>query len=310
MHLIDTLPGWRMSALTISGVTKTFGGVTALRDLDLTVHEGEVFGFLGPNGAGKSTAINVVLDYLTPDTGSVEVFGVDAQADPVAVRERVGVLPEGYSVLGELTGREHVAFAVESKGGSEDPADVLDLVGLAPVADRRAADYSKGMRQRLAFGMAIVGDPDLLVLDEPTTGLDPNGARFIRDTVSSLRDDGTAVFFSSHILDQVEAVADRVGILRGGELVAVDSIDGLRAAAGGGSRLEVTLDAGPSPARLDAVRGLDGVSEATAAGATVTVACESRAKAAVVDELRADGATVLDFETSETSLDELFARYT
>ncbi|MFT4882134.1 MAG: ABC-2 type transport system ATP-binding protein, partial [Salinirussus sp.] len=95
-----------MSALTISGVTKTFGDVTALRDLDLTVQEGEVFGFLGPNGAGKSTAINIVLDYLNPDSGSVEVFGTDAQADPVAVRDRVGVLPEGYSVLGELTGRE------------------------------------------------------------------------------------------------------------------------------------------------------------------------------------------------------------
>ncbi|MFT4948556.1 MAG: ABC-2 type transport system ATP-binding protein [Natronomonas sp.] len=299
-----------MSALTISGVTKTFGDVTALRDLDLTVQEGEVFGFLGPNGAGKSTAINIVLDYLNPDSGSVEVFGTDAQADPVAVRDRVGVLPEGYSVLGELTGREHIEFAVESKESTEDPEDVLALVGLAPVADRRAADYSKGMRQRLAFGTAIVGDPDLLVLDEPTTGLDPNGARFIRDTVSSLRDDGTAVFFSSHILDQVEAVADRVGILRSGELAAVDSIDGLRVATGGGSRLAVTLDAAPSGGRLDRVRALEGVSEVSGDGATVTVACESRAKVAVVEELHAGDATVVDFETSETSLEELFARYT
>jgi ABC-2 type transport system ATP-binding protein len=299
-----------MPAIETRGLTKSFGGVTALQDLDLTVEAGEVFGFLGPNGAGKSTTINLVLDYLEPTSGSVEVFGIDAQADPVAVRRRVGVIPEGFNVLGQLTGREHVAFAVDSKDAANDPDDVLALVGLSEVADRPAAAYSKGMRQRLALGMAIVGDPDLLILDEPTTGLDPNGARFVRDTVTSLSDDGTAVFFSSHILDQVEAVADRVGILRGGELVAVDSIDGLRAAAGGGSRLEVTLDADPSPARLDAVRGLDGVSEATAAGATVTVACENRAKAAVVDELRADGATVLDFETSETSLDELFARYT
>jgi ABC-2 type transport system ATP-binding protein len=299
-----------MPALDATGVTKEFGGVTALRDLDLTVREGEVFGFLGPNGAGKSTTINIVLDYLKPTSGSVEVFGIDAQADPVAVREHVGVLPEGFNVLGQMTGREHVAFAAESKGVDDDPDAVLDLVGLTGVGDRPASAYSKGMRQRLALGMAVVGDPDLLILDEPTTGLDPNGARFVRDTVTSLREDGTTVFFSSHILDQVEAVADRVGILRRGELVAVDSIDGLRAASGGGSRLDVALDRSPSEDCVERVRELTGVSDVTVEGTTLTVACENSAKAAVVDAVRADGAAVENFETSETSLDELFAQYT
>jgi ABC-2 type transport system ATP-binding protein len=299
-----------MPAIETRGLTKSFGGVTALQDLDLTVEAGEVFGFLGPNGAGKSTTINLVLDYLEPTSGSVEVFGIDAQADPVAVRRRVGVIPEGFNVLGQLTGREHVAFAVDSKDAANDPDDVLALVGLSEVADRPAAAYSKGMRQRLALGMAIVGDPDLLILDEPTTGLDPNGARFVRDTVTSLSDDGTAVFFSSHILDQVEAVADRVGILRDGELVAVDSIEGLRATAGDGARLEVTLDAEPSSDCLDRVRDVAGVTEAEREGRTVTVTCENGAKAAVVDAVRADGATVENLETSATSLEELFAEYT
>jgi ABC-2 type transport system ATP-binding protein len=299
-----------MPALAATGLTKEFGGVTALRDLDLTVEEGEVFGFLGPNGAGKSTTINLVLDYLTPTSGSVEVFGIDAQDDPVAVREHVGVLPEGFDVLGEMTGREHVAFAADSKGVAADPDAILELVGLEGAGDRRASAYSTGMRQRLALGMALTGDPDLLILDEPTTGLDPNGARFVRDTVRSLRDDGTAVFFSSHILDQVEAVADRVGILRAGELVAVDSIDGLRAGAGGEARLTVTLDGTPTGDALTRTRDLAGVSSVDADGETVTVSCEDTAKAAVVDALRADGATVTDFETSETSLDELFAHYT
>jgi ABC-2 type transport system ATP-binding protein len=299
-----------MPALDATGVTKSFGGVTALRDLDLTVRDGEVFGFLGPNGAGKSTTINIILDYLKPTSGTVEVFGIDAQDDPVAVREHVGVLPEGFNVLGQMTGREHVAFAADSKGVDDDPDAVLDLVGLSEVGDRTAAAYSKGMRQRLALGMAVVGDPDLLILDEPTTGLDPNGARFVRDTVRSLSDDGTAVFFSSHILDQVEAVADRVGILRQGELVAVDSIDGLRAATGGGSRLDVTLDRQPDDAMLSRVQEVAGVSDVSADGRTVTVACENAAKAAVVDAVRADGAGVENFETSQTSLDELFAQYT
>jgi ABC-2 type transport system ATP-binding protein len=298
-----------MPALDISGVTKQFGGVTALQDLDLSVADGEVFGFLGPNGAGKSTTINVVLDYVKPTDGSVEVFGIDAQTDPVAVRERVGVLPEGFNVLGEMTGREHVAFAVESKGADDDPADLLELVSLDEVAHRPASDYSKGMRQRLALAMAISGDPDLLILDEPTTGLDPNAARFVRQTVTRLSDDGTAVFFSSHVLDQVEAVADRVGILRQGRLVAVDSIDGLRDAVGVQSSLRVTLDT-DAAACVDRVRQLPGVTEATAEGTTVTVTCEDGAKAAVVDAVREGGAAVEDFETGEASLEELFAHYT
>jgi ABC-2 type transport system ATP-binding protein len=298
-----------MPALHMAGVTKRFGGVTALQDVTLSVAEGEVFGFLGPNGAGKSTAINVVLDYVKPTAGSVAVFDCDAQADPVGVRRRVGVLPEGFNVLGEMTGRDHVEFAVASKAAADDPTRLLELVDLDEVADRPAADYSKGMRQRLALAMAISGDPDLLILDEPTTGLDPNAARFVRQTVTRLSDDGTAVFFSSHVLDQVEAVADRVGILRQGRLVAVDSIDGLRQAVGLKSSLRVTLDT-DAAACLDRVRSLPGVAEATADGDEVVVTCDDAAKTAVVDAVREAGATVENFETSEASLSELFAHYT
>jgi len=298
-----------MPALDIGGVTKQFGGVTALQDIDVTVDEGEVLGFLGPNGAGKSTTINVVLDYVKPTAGTVEVFGIDAQRDPVAVRRRVGVLPERYGVFGDMTGREHVAFAVESKGADDDPERLLELVDLAEVAGRSASGYSKGMRQRLALAMAVSGDPGLLILDEPTTGLDPNGARFVRRTVSKLSESGTAVFFSSHILDQVEAVADRVGILRDGRLVAVDSIDGLREAVGVQSSLTLTLDT-DATACIGRVRDLPGVTEATADGHEVAVTCENGAKAAVVDAVRADGTSVENFETGEASLEELFAHYT
>jgi ABC-2 type transport system ATP-binding protein len=165
------------------------------------------------------------------------------------------------------------------------------------------------MRQRLALAMAISGDPDLLILDEPTTGLDPNAARFVRQTVSRLSENGTAVFFSSHVLDQVEAVADRVGILRQGRLVAVDSIDGLREAVGVQSSLTVRLDT-DAAACVDRVRALPGVTEATADGTEMAVTCEDGAKAAVVDAVREGGAAVEDFETGEASLEELFAHYT
>ncbi len=298
-----------MSAIDVQDVTKRFGDVTALRSLDLTVEEGEIFGFLGPNGAGKSTTIDIVLDYVRPDAGSARVFGRDARADTLAIRERIGVLPDGYHVVGQMTGREHVTFVIESKGADDDPMAVLERVGIPDAADRVAADYSKGMAQRLVLGMALVGDPDLLILDEPTTGLDPNGARRMREIVREENERGATVFFSSHILEQVEAVCDRVGILRAGELVAVDSIAGLRDSVGADDRLTVDLDA-PADTVRERVLALDGVTEATARDSTLEVACARPAKIEVLDAVRADGAGVRDFSTAETSLEELFARYT
>jgi len=298
-----------MAAIELDGVTKRFGDVTAVSNLDLTVPEGEVFGFLGPNGAGKSTTINMLLDFVRPTSGDVRVLGLDAGRESVVVRRRTGVLPEGYDVYHRLTGRKHVEFAMRSKEVDGDPDAVLERVGIADAADRKAGGYSKGMRQRLTLGMALVGDPDLLILDEPSSGLDPGGAREMRDIVREEADRGATVFFSSHVLGQVEAVCDRVGILREGELVAEDSIEGLRDAVEGGETLVITVDAA-SADDLDAVRALDGVSNATTDGGTVTVTCDADAKTAVIGALEEAGVTVKDFQTEETSLEDLFLAYT
>ena len=203
-----------MAAIELSGVTKRFGDVVALRDLDMTVESGEIYGFLGPNGAGKSTTIDILLDFVRPTEGEVRVLGRDAGTDSVLIRERCGVLPEGFDTYDRLTARQHVRFAVESKGSGEDPDALLDRVGLSDAKGRKAGGFSKGMTQRLALAMALVGEPDLLILDEPSTGLDPNGAREMRTIVREEADRGATVFFSSHVLGQVEAVCDRVGILR------------------------------------------------------------------------------------------------
>ncbi|MFB6154664.1 MAG: ATP-binding cassette domain-containing protein [Haloferacaceae archaeon] len=298
-----------MAAIELDGVTKRYGDVTAVRDLSLSVPEGAVFGFLGPNGAGKSTTINVLLDFVRPSEGSVSVLGHDAQADSLAVRRRTGVLPEGFDVYDRLTGREHVEFAVDSKEAADDPQDVLERVGIADDADRPAGGYSKGMAQRLALGMALVGDPDLLILDEPSSGLDPAGAKEMRTIVREEADRGATVFFSSHVLGQVEAVCDRVGILRGGELVAEDSIEGLRDAVGQGATLDVTA-AGVSEADVEAVRALSGVSSASTSEGGLSVACDDDAKTTVIATLEERGVTVEDFETAGASLEDLFLAYT
>ena len=298
-----------MTAIRTERLTKRFGGLTAVDDLDLTVQEGEVFGFLGPNGAGKSTTINVLLDFVRPTAGTATVLGRDAQAESTAVRERLGVLPEGFDLYDRLSGRAHIDLAVDLKDADDDPDAVLERVGLAPEAGGRSAGgYSQGMRQRLALGMALVGEPDLLVLDEPTNGLDPNGAREMRAIVREEADRGATVYFSSHILDQVQAVCDRVGIIDGGSLVAVDTIDGLRAEVGTAATITLEVDALPTELHLTELEGVSGVAFGEA---SVTATCtDPAAKVAVVDRVREAGGTVQDITTSEASLEELFAAYT
>jgi ABC-2 type transport system ATP-binding protein len=298
-----------MAAIELDGVEKSFGDVRALRGVDLEVGDGEIFGFLGPNGAGKSTTINILLDFVRPDAGSVRVLGRDAREDSVAVRERTGVLPEGFDVYDRLTAKEHVQFAIDSKEADEQPYPILERVGLEDAADRRAGGFSTGMRQRLALAMALVGDPDLLILDEPSSGLDPNGARELREIVESEADGGTTVFFSSHILGQVEAICDRVGIIRDGELVAVDTIDGLRENVGSGSTLVVEVDSVPNDAE-NRLKSLDGVSEVAVDGTTLRITCEDDVKMDAVSELEDAGADVSDFSTEEASLEDLFTAYT
>jgi ABC-2 type transport system ATP-binding protein len=299
-----------MAAIQTEGLTKRFGDeVVAVEDLDLTVEEGEVFGYLGPNGAGKSTTINVLLDYIRPTEGTATVLGHDAQKETQKIHERIGILPEGFDLYDRLTGHKHIEFAVDSKGTDEAPGQILDRVGLGPeAAERKAGGYSTGMAQRLALGMALVGDPDLLILDEPSSGLDPNGARQMRELVRDEAGRGTTVFFSSHILGQVEAVCDRVGIMNEGRLVAEDTIEGLRESMGTGSTLELNVDRVPDDLTLD---GIEAVSDMLASGDLIRVTVtDPGVKSQVINQVEAQGATVTDISTQQASLEDLFAAYT
>jgi ABC-2 type transport system ATP-binding protein len=297
-----------MPAIQLDGVTKRFGDVTALQNLELTVEDSEIYGFLGPNGAGKSTTINVLLDFIRPTSGAATVLGMDAQRESEAIRERIGVLPDGYDVYDRLTGRQHLEFTIDSKRADDDPEALAERVGIPDAIDRKAGGYSKGMTQRLVLAMALVGDPDLLILDEPSTGLDPNGAREMREIIRAENDRGATVFFSSHILEQVEAVCDRVGILRSGELVAEDSIESLRASIDSGSQLSVAV-ADPERA-AEAARGVQGVRDVRVDGDAVVVSLDGGGKTTVLSAIEDAGVEVTDFATQEASLEELFAAYT
>ncbi|MHB9287535.1 ABC transporter ATP-binding protein [Halobacteriales archaeon Cl-PHB] len=297
-----------MPSIETCGLTKRFGDdVVAVNNLDLTVEQGEIFGFLGPNGAGKSTTINMLLDFIRPTAGTAEVLGMNAQEDGRAIRDRIGVLPEGYGFDDYLTGREYVEWAIDTKSADDDPDEVLATVGLREAAEQVAQSYSTGMQQRLAFGMALVDDPDLLVLDEPSSGLDPNGMQQMRSLIQERAAAGTTVFFSSHILSEVEAVCDRVGVMNAGELVVMDTIENLRTEAGGRTTIELECS---SPPEEHAIEALDGVSEVDIDNRIVTAYCtDPAAKVDVVK--RVDEYTdVADIVASNTSLEELFNQYT
>ncbi|WP_433631887.1 ATP-binding cassette domain-containing protein [Halomicrococcus sp. NG-SE-24] len=299
-----------MPAIEITELTKRYGDVTALDSLSLSVPEGTVFGFLGPNGAGKSTTINVLTDFIRPTSGSVSVLGFDAQTDSIAVRERTGVLLEGYDIYENLTGREHLEHAIAMKRADDDPDELLARVDLEDAGDREAGGYSKGMRQRLAIAAAVIGDPELLILDEPSTGLDPNGARRLREIVREESERGATVFFSSHILDEVEAVCDSVGILLDGRLVTEGTVTELRDELAAETTLTVTVERTPQSVLAD-LRGIDGVATVSASGSRIVVECRGgETKLAVLERIHRSDAGFVDFTTEEPSIQEIFSRYT
>ena len=225
-------------AVAVTGLTKVFPvpfrrqSIVALRDLDLQVKPGEVYGLLGPNGSGKSTTLKIVLGLVSPTRGQTEIFGRNSRL--VESREAVGFLPENPYFYKFLTGTETLRFFGQLCGLSgaslkKRVDEMLELVGLTDARDRRLRGYSKGMLQRIGLAQALINEPRLVVLDEPTAGVDPAGSRQIRDLIVDLRRRGTTVLLSSHLLAQVQEVCDRVGILADGVLVREGRLEELLA---------------------------------------------------------------------------------
>jgi ABC-2 type transport system ATP-binding protein len=223
-------------AISIQHVTKVFPipfrreRVVAVDDLSLTVEPGQVYGLLGPNGSGKSTTMKIVLGLVTPTSGTTEIFGCDSTL--VASREQVGFLPENPYFYKFLTGYETLQFfgklcGLRGKPLAERARELLALVRLEDAADRRIGGYSKGMLQRIGLAQALIQEPRLLVLDEPTAGVDPAGSREIRDLILSFKERGITVLLCSHLLAQVQEICDRVGILHRGKLIREGRLDEL-----------------------------------------------------------------------------------
>ncbi|MBU2333351.1 MAG: ABC transporter ATP-binding protein [Gammaproteobacteria bacterium] len=220
-----------MNAVEIQGVSQRYGSMTVLHDLNLNLGEGEVLGLFGHNGAGKTTSMKLILGLLAPSEGQVKVLG-RAPNDP-QVRRQLGYLPENVTFYPQLSGRETLRHFARLKGAALSQVDeLLEQVGLAHAADRRVKTYSKGMRQRLGLAQALLGEPKLLLLDEPTVGLDPIATQDLYLLIDRLRQRGTSIILCSHVLPGVEAHINRAAILAKGRLQAVGSLSQLRAEAG------------------------------------------------------------------------------
>src|SRR5512146_719029 len=209
-------------------LTKSYGPARGIIDVDLQVNEGEVFGFLGPNGAGKTTTIRTLLDLIRPTSGRAYVFGIESSADPIAIHRRIGYVPGEFALYDRLTGGQHIDYFANLRGGV-DPAYQASLVErfeLDPA--RRFKEYSKGNKQKVGLVAALQHRPELLILDEPTAGLDPLVQQTFFQLVREAVADGATVVLSSHILDEVERTCHRVAIIRDGRLVTVDRVAALR----------------------------------------------------------------------------------
>jgi ABC-2 type transport system ATP-binding protein len=222
------------AVLELAGLSRAYGGRLVVDHVDLVVRRGEILGFLGPNGAGKTTTIRMALNLVRPTAGTVRVLGHDVWREGERVLPRVGALIEAPALYPHLTGWENLRAFAAAVGGAPDATlrQLVDVVGLAERQHDRVRSYSLGMKQRLGVAVALLNDPDLLVLDEPANGLDPHGIAEMRDLMSRLAGEGRTIFLSSHVLSEVEAVCTRIAIIDRGKLVHEGSVDELLEGAG------------------------------------------------------------------------------
>lgn len=306
----ELYPGSREGSdvvLRTIGLTKRFGQLEAVKDLDLEVRRGEVFGFLGPNGAGKSTTVGMILGLIAPTAGSIELFGRRLDDNRWAALRRIGAVVEEPAFYPYLSGRDNLEALARAIGGIPKAkiAEVLERVGLQDRAGDRYGHYSMGMKQRLGIASTLLRDPELIVLDEPTSGLDPAGTREMRDLIPRLAQEGRALFLCSHLLHEVEQVCDRVAIIKEGVMLVCAPVDELLAQ---GQTLQIKVD---DPARAAAIlSGLSWVNSVTIENDNLIVDAPKDSASRVNAALAEHGIFVSELVSHGVSLESVFLQLT
>ncbi|HHY58078.1 MAG TPA: ABC transporter ATP-binding protein [Chloroflexi bacterium] len=303
------------AVLQAVNLTKRYGAAVAVDNLNLTVARGEVFGLLGPNGAGKTTTILMLLGLTEPTSGMVRVLGLDPARDPLAVKARVGYLPDAVGFYDELSARDNLSYIARLNGLPRATAQqrirtAIDRMGLSEVIDRPVGTFSRGMRQRLGVAELLLKEPEIIIMDEPTLGLDPEAAQGFLRLIRDLKHDGITILLSSHLLHQVQAVCDRVGLFSHGRMMISGTVAELaQRILGGGYRIVVEAS-GDQRAIKSALLALPGVKKIEAAEREQFVIVGDR-------DLRADAASavvgvgggLVGLDVEAPSLDEIYATY-
>jgi len=307
-----------MCVIEAQNLTKVFKGFrksfTAVDSISFRVEKGEVFGFLGPNAAGKTTTIRMISGLSRPTSGRVSVCGYDSILDNVKAKKHIGLIPETPGFYGEMKGIDLLCFYAEFYSLSDrrkKAKELMERIGLDDFTDKKVKTYSHGMKKRLALASSLINDPEILILDEPSTGLDPKGISLFRKLVKDLNNEGVTVFLSSHILSEVEQMCDRVCILNKGKIIAVDSIENLSKKIGMKTQMNVFIDAeGITDNALDVVRKMSDVLRVEKTGTGINVVCSRNVSPAVNEILVRNRVKVSSIRVTEPSLEEIFLKLT
>jgi len=296
-------------------LTKSYDGVTVVDHLNLHVAENEIFGLLGPNGAGKTTTILMLLGLTEPVSGSVQICGFDPTREPLKVKRLVGYMPEKVGFYDTLTPRENLKFIARLNNMSEAESDnqieqLLEQVGIGEIADLQVGKFSRGMKQRLGIADALIKKPTVVIFDEPTAGLDPEGINQILDLIASLPQMGTTVVMCSHRLYEVQRICHSVGILSKGKMVVQDSLDqlGRQALAEGRYRIEVETTQ-PSSQLVDTIKGIAGVIKVEIKDNLLLISTDSDLRAEIAKTVVQSNAPLIQMRVQEFSLDDIYMKY-
>ncbi len=302
-----------MDAIDAKNLSKSFGPVTAVDDVSISIPEGGIFGFLGPNGAGKTTTIRMLTGVLVPDGGTVRVFGIDVAGDPLAAKMKMGVIPENGTVYSDLTAEQNILLTAKfygmDKETRKDRADeILERLGLEGRRDDVVRTFSKGMRQRISVACAIVHSPPLLILDEPTTGLDVYSRRLVIDTVRHMNREGSTVLLTTHNIEEANALCSMISIINNGKIVATASPEKLKKTFDTSRYIEISFDQPVEQGLFSA----PGITRAEPWGDKWRVYSDDPDLAVkyLASVAKRDNLTIVSIATSNPSLEEAFVKLT
>lgn len=294
--------------IRIEQLVKTYGSVQAVQGLDLEARPGEVLALLGPNGAGKTTTMKTLVGLVPPTSGRVLIDGIDVVKQPRKARKLIGYLPQRVAFYDNLTAREVMAFFAKLRGARPKAcSDLLERVGLGYAADRKTLGFSGGMLQRLGLAIALLGDPRVLILDEPTVGLDPEGSILFKEIIRERHQAGCTVLLSSHLLGEIQSLADRIAICQKGRIATVATLEELRADLA--LRTRMILKLGNTNGHTEALARSAGAEHADFQQGVLRVSLADEQKASLIRALESDGITIHDLRTEEPTLEEIFLAY-